>query len=357
MSSASSAAAADAAGGTPVGRPIAALSRVHVLGTGGTIAGAATGLSKGSYRSGTLAIDALLAAMPQVAGTVSLSFEQVASGGSQDMSETVWLRLARAAQAALDSDDVAGLVITHGTDTLEETAFFLSLVLPCDKTVVVTGATRAASAPGADGPANVSDAIALAADRSVRSRGVVVLFDGGVFDPRTLIRTHIRSTREFGSANGGATGLVGPNGACFFLPPAPGIGPRFSLPEALPPVAIVLAHVGASARQVTSALEAGAQGIVLAGTGNGNASAEMLAALSEAAARGVMVVRASRISGGGRVDRNIEIDDDAHGFVVSADLDAPKARILAQLLIAAGTTERSAVQAAFEPAWQGGARP
>lgn len=333
-----------------VGSP-AVLPGVHVLGTGGTIAGSATGLSKGSYTSGTLPIDALLAALPHVAGTVRLTYEQVASGGSQDMNETVWLRLARTAQAALADDDIAGVVITHGTDTLEETAFFLSLVLPADKPVVITGAARAASAPGADGPANMSDAIALAADPSSRGRGVLAVFDGAIFDPRGLIRTHIRSTREFGAANGGAAGLVTPGGPFFFSPPGQPAQARFELPETLPAVAIVLAHVGAPVGQVDTAVAAGARGIVLAGTGNANASAEMLAALSRAAGDGVMVVRASRVSGGGRVDRNIEIDDDALGFVVSADLDALKARILLQLLIAAGVTTPSAVQAAFHPRW------
>ncbi len=331
------------------------LPSVHVLGTGGTIAGSATRLSKGSYTSGTLPIDALLAALPHVAGTVRLTYEQVASGGSQDMSEAVWLRLARAAQAALADEDMAGVVITHGTDTLEETAFFLSLVLPAGKPVVITGAARAASAPGADGPANMSDAIALAADPSARGRGVLAVFDGGVFDPRGLIRTHIRSTREFGAANGGATGLVTPGGTFFFSPPGRATKPRFELPDTLPAVAIVLAHVGAPIGQVDAAVAAGAQGIVLAGTGNGNASAEMLTALSRIAGDGVVVVRASRVSGGGRIDRNIEIDDDALGFVVSADLDALKARILLQLLIAAGVTAASAVQAEFHSRWPAGA--
>jgi L-asparaginase len=328
---------------------IHALPRVHVLGTGGTIAGTATGLAQGSYTSGALSAEHLCAAVPQLARIARLSCEQISGGGSQDMSESIWLRLARAAVTALDEPDIDGIVVTHGTDTLEETAFFLSLLLPANKPVVVTGSTRAATAPGADGPANLTDAVALAACPQARGHGVVVVFDGTIFDPRSVVRAHIRSTRDFEAANGGPRGHVGANGI-YFLSPPPWRSPAFHIPEdPLPRVAIVVAHVGISPDSIEAAIRAGARGIIWAGTGNGNGSAPMMAALADAVRRGVVVVRASRIGGAGQIERNIEIDDDEAGFLVAYDLDAFKARILLQLLLAREATGDAELQAAFAP--------
>lgn len=327
----------------------AALPRIHVLGTGGTIAAAADGLARGSYKSGALPAEALCAAVPGLSAMARISCEQVSTGGSQDMSEDIWLKLARAVETASADDDIAGIVITHGTDTMEETAFFLSLVVPPGKPVILTGATRPTSAPGADGPANLADAVAVAVDPQASGRGVMVVYDSTILDPRSVVRTQIRSARDFGAVNGGPVGLVGANGVCF-LAPALSATPRFPIPDApLPPVAVIFAHVGVSPAMIDAAIAAGARGVVWAGTGNGNASAAVIAALAAASHDGIAVVRASRIVGSGYVERNVEIDDDRYGFLVSGDLDAFKARILLQFVLAAGIVDPGSRQAAFAP--------
>lgn len=328
----------------------ATLPHVLVLGTGGTIAGSANGLSQAGYTSAVVPIDSLLDAVPQLAQLAHLSMDQIALVGGQDMNEAVWLTLAARVNAELASADVDGVVVTHGTDTIEETAFFLSLVVASDKPVVVTGATRPASAPGSDGPANIRDAVALAASATARGRSVMVVFDGVIYSPRDIVRMRLVSGREFESANGGSVGAISANGVRFFDTRKP-LRPRcLDLPAAapFPRVEVIYSHVNATPDMARAAVTAGAKGIVLAGTGNGNTSKAVLDALGEAVEAGVVVVRASRVVGGGSVERNIEVDDDRYGFVVSMDLDTAKARILTQLLLANGFSDAAKIQSAFE---------
>lgn len=310
------------------------LPRLRLLATGGTIAGAATGGSGRSYRAAALSIEALVEAVPQIAALADLEFEQVARIGSQDMDNAMWLKLAARAQVALDDPAVAGVVVTHGTDTMEETGYFLNLVLKTSKPVVLVGAMRPATAISADGPMNLYNAVAVAAAPESAGRGVLVVANDEIHFAREVSKTNTTQVGTFRSPNRGLAGLIhsgrlhyfGPTvrrhtAASEFAPLAVGELPR---------VDIVYAHAGMGRDLIEAAVRGGAQGLVIAGVGDGNLPATALAACTAAAKAGVAVVRSSR-TGGGLVERNIEVDDDSAGFVSAEELNPQKARVLLML--------------------------
>ena len=205
---------------------------------------------------------------------------------------------------------------------------------------------RPATALSADGPANLRDAVTVAADPAARGRGVLVVMNGAIHAARHVTKTDTTDVGAFRSPLAGPVGHVDAAGARLVAPPR---GPRDALPlpdVPLPRVDIVTAHAGMDGALVEAALAAGARGIVLAGVGGGNASRAALDALARAAASGILAIRSTRIDSG-QVGRNVEVDDDALGLVASLDLNAPKARVLTQLLIAAGITGAAEVQRRF----------
>lgn len=320
-------------------------ARVVVLGTGGTIAGAANGLSAGGYASGRVPVEALVGPVPLPPG-VEVVCHRVSALPGQDVGAAVWRDLAHAIEAAR-ADGAAGVVVVHGTDTLEETAFALHLACDPAIPVVVTGAVRPAHAPGADGPANLTDAIRGAA--GAPGLGVAVCFDGLLLDPAHLHRARLTSTREFETSGPGPYGIVTADGPILWRARAAGL-PRLAIPETLPQVEILFGHADVDARIVTDAVARGAVGVVWAGTGNGNAPGPVIDALAEAVRMSCAVVRASRIAGGGMVLPDIEVNDAEHGFVTSLALDAPKARVLLQLALAAGFADASSLRGFFADA-------
>lgn len=314
--------------------PPAAASRprIRLLATGGTIAGAQT--TGRGYRAAALSIQALVAAVPQLAALARLEVEQVAKLGSQDMNETVWRKLAARTQAALDDPAIAGVVITHGTDTMEETGYFLNLVVRSAKPIVLVGAMRPATAMSADGPMNLFNAIAVAATPAAGSRGVLIVANDEIHCAREVAKTNTTQLGTFHSGQRGLAGLVNTGRAHFYAPPVRRhtLGSEFKLPAraALPRVDLIFAHAGMDRALIDAAVAAGARGLVIAGVGDGNLGAPALAACAAAAKKGVAIVRSSR-TGGGVVERNIEIDDDRLGFVVADELNPQKARILLML--------------------------
>ncbi|WP_029003582.1 asparaginase [Azorhizobium doebereinerae] len=323
------------------------LPHIVILATGGTIAGAADPRSGLGYNAGAISADALIASVPGISAHARLSAEQISAIGSQDMSEEVWLKLAARIDALDKTADVAGIVITHGTDTLEETALFLDLATRTDKPVVLVGAMRPATAVSADGPRNLLEAVMVAASPQARGRGALVVLNDTIHGARDVTKTDTVSVQTFRSPNFGPVGGVSPDRVVFYAAPAS----RQSFPSKggpLPQVEIVYAYAGVDARPVEAARAAGARGIVLAGVGDGNASKATIAALQAAAKAGVVVVRSSR-TGAGPVLRNIELNDDELGFVAAAFYNPAKARVLLQLLLANGVTAPDKVQAAFLP--------
>ena len=324
------------------------LPRVRVLATGGTIAGAQTKGAR-SYKAAAFSAEALIAAVPQLNELARLDVEQVAAIGSQDMDETTWRKLAARTQAALADADIAGIVITHGTDTMEETAFFLNLVVRSAKPIVLVGAMRPATAISADGPMNLYNAVAVAAHPEARGRGVLVVANDEIHFAREVVKTNTTQVGTFESGHRGLAGLVNTGRLHFYAPPVRRhtAHSEFSLEggSALPRVDIVYAHAGMGRELIDAAVKAGARGLVLAGVGDGNLTATALAAAAEAATAGVAVVRSSR-TGGGVVERNIEIDDDELGLIVADELNPQKARVLLMLGLAR-TCDPHALQEMF----------
>lgn len=275
---------------------------IVVLGTGGTIAGTAGEASDNvGYTAAQIGVGELVRAVPALAGT-ALECEQVAQLDSKDMGYVVWRALALRVQHHLRRDDVAGVVVTHGTDTLEETAYFLQRVLAPAKPVVMTAAMRPATSLQADGPQNLLDAVHLA--RHPGARGVVVVVAGQVHGAAGLRKAHTYRLEAFGSGDAGPMGVMEEHRFTQWRPWPEGraLGVQW-LPaedEAWPRVEIVTSHVGADGLLVRAMCESGVQGLVVAATGNGTVHRALETALVEAQDQGVTVWRSSRC-GNGRV--------------------------------------------------------
>lgn len=331
--------------------------RVAILATGGTIAGQkqADSTSAIGYESAKLSAKDLISAVPGLEDLATLSAEQIASVGSQDMNDKIWFSLARKIKSLADSKAADGIVITHGTDTLEETAFFLSCVLDRSIPVVLTGAMRPASALSADGPANLFEAVKVASDPRSHDKGVLVVLNDTIHSPVWVTKSDTTNVATFTSAYSGPFGYVDAADLRYTQPAAS--KKPFTLPlpagDALPRVEIVYSHSNMDDQLIKSAVSNGAAGIVLAGVGDGNTSASALKALEAARSSGVVVVRASRVPNGA-VKRNVEVNDDKAGFVVSPGLNPAKARIFTQLLIANNITAPDKVQQAFDAVTQSG---
>jgi L-asparaginase len=270
--------------------------KLVILGTGGTIAGtAASATDHTGYSAAQLGVAQLVAAVPPLAG-LPIECEQVAQLDSKDMDSPTWLALARRAAFHLAREEVAGVVVTHGTDTLEETAYFLHRVLGPAKPLVLTAAMRPATALGADGPQNLLDAVAVA--RHPGARGVVAVLAGRVHAGQALRKTHTYRVDAFGSGDAGPLAWVeeGRVRVVRAWPDEAGIGVA-RLPgdaSAWPRVEILTSHAGADGRIVAALQSVGVQGVVVAATGNGSLHHTMEAALVAAQRDGIAVLRSSR---------------------------------------------------------------
>jgi L-asparaginase len=314
----------------------AAKPKVIILATGGTIAGAAASQTDAGYKSGAVGVDLLIQAVPQLKDVAVVTGEQIASIGSQDMNDSVWLKLAKRINELLAKPDVAGIAVTHGTDTMEETSYFLTLVTKSDKPVVLTGSMRPSTAMSADGPLNIYNAVAIAADPAAKGRGVLVAQDDDIHSAHDIVKTH---TTDVATMKSGEAGLIG---ASLF-----GVDTWYRFPaqvhttksefsidgvNALPRVDIIYAHANMSPDVITSAVANGAKGLIIAGVGDGNATAPAWDAVKAVVKKGIIVVRSSRTNGG-IIRRNIEMSDDDFGTVASMQLNPAKARVLLQLAL------------------------
>ncbi len=323
---------------------------IKILATGGTIAGAQSSQQSYGYQSGTFKVDDLIKAVPNISKLADLSGEQVANIGSQDMNDAIWLKLAKRVNAVLADNGVDGVVITHGTDTMEETAFFLDLVVKSDKPVVMVGSMRPATAVSADGPGNLYNAVAIAASPGARGRGVLVALNDEIHAARNVVKTNTTNVDTFQSLNRGPIGLVHTGQIAWFekMDRRHGKDSEFSVDkvESLPRVDILYAHANMSPDLINAALDRGAQGLVIAGVGDGNMTKAALDTLARAAQKGVVVVRSTRLPAG-MVLRNNEVNDDKMGFVASGEFSPPKARVLLQLALTR-TRDPARIQKIFE---------
>jgi L-asparaginase len=312
----------------------AAKPRVKVLATGGTIAGAQASQAEYGYKSGAFKVEDLINAVPQMKELADISGEQIVNIGSQDMNDEVWLKLGKRVNEALAAPDTDAVVITHGTDTVEETAYFLDLVVKSDKPVVLVGSMRPATAISADGPMNLYNAMAVAADPRAKGRGSLVVLNDTIHAAREVVKTNTSSIQTFESLNRGPAGVVNTGKITWFEVPAGRRGAKseFALAantNALPRVDIIYAHANMSTDLIDAAVAKGAKGLVIAGVGDGNMTAKALETCAAAAKKGVVVVRSSRLPSG-LTYRNNEVNDDKYGFVASLELNPAKSRVLLQ---------------------------
>jgi L-asparaginase len=311
--------------------------KVTILATGGTIAGKQGDPNAPGYKAGSFSVEDLVEAVPQLKDVATIDGQQVANIGSQNMHDAVWLKLLKATTEALAKPDVAGAVITHGTDTIEETSFFLNLTLKGDKPVVLVGSMRPATSLSADGPMNIYNAVIVAGSPEAKGRGVLVLMNDEIHYAAEVTKTDTTNPDSMKSPNRGLAGLCD-TGKCAFYSPTKRrhtTESEFSIGDGvteLPDVAIVYAHANMGGTLIEAAIKAGAKGIVVAGVGDGNMTDPALDTLTRAAKDGVVVVRSARV-GRGVVRRNIEVDDDELGFVAAQELNPQKARILLQLAL------------------------
>src|SRR5262249_39313843 len=252
----------------------AGLPTVVVLATGGTIAGAAASDVQAGYTSGQVGVQQLLAAVPQAKKVATLKGEQISNIGSQDMNDEVWLKLAKRVNELAAQRDVAGVVITHGTDTIEETAYFLNLVVKSNKPVVMTAAMRPSTALSADGPLNFYNAVAVAANKEAAGRGVLVVVNDWIHGAASLTKTSTTAVQTFLSPVRGLIGTVAYGEADFYRGP---VGrnttkSEFSLDgvTALPRVDIIMAYENMDGKLIDAAVASGAQGILIARLCNAN---------------------------------------------------------------------------------------
>jgi L-asparaginase len=312
------------------------LPTVVVLATGGTIAGAAASDVQAAYTSGQVGVDQLLAAVPQAKKLASLRGEQISNIGSQDMNDEVWLKLARRVNELTAMPDVDGVVITHGTDTIEETAYFLNLVVKSKKPVVLTAAMRPSTALSADGPLNFFNAVAVAANKDAGGRGVLVVVNDWIHGAASLTKTSTTAVQTFLSPVRGLIGTVAYGESEFYRGPVGKntLDSEFSLDgvSVLPRVDIIMGYENMDGALIDAAVAAGAKGVVIAGVGNGNMTQPALAALGAESQKGIVCVRSSRVVTG-RVGRNVEVDDDKLGLIASEELNPQKARVLLRLAL------------------------
>ena len=309
---------------------------IVILATGGTIAGAAGSGTQAGYKSGAVTIDAMIAAVPGIGEMANIKGEQISNVGSQDMSFDIMLKVAKRINELMPKSEVDGFVITHGTDTMEETAFFLNLVVKGDKPVVMVGSMRPSTAVSADGPLNLYNAVGVATDPNARGRGVLVVMNDWIHAAHSLTKTSTTAIQTFMSPLRGVVGVASYGKNDFYNTPQwkHTTQSEFDVTTVnkLPRVDIVFACADMPPDLIDASVTNGAKGIVIAGVGNGNMNKASLEAAANAAKKGVVVVRSSRVAVGS-VGRNVEVNDDEAGFIASDELNPQKSRILLSLAL------------------------
>jgi L-asparaginase len=288
------------------------------------------------YTSGQVGVQQLLGAVPQANKLAKLRGEQISNIGSQDMNDEVWLKLAKRVNELTAMPDVSGVVITHGTDTIEETAYFLNLVVKSRKPVVLTAAMRPSTALSADGPLNFYNAVAVAASKNTPGHGVLVVVNDWIHGASSLTKTSTTAVQTFLSPLRGLIGTVAYGEIELYRLPVGKhtVDSEFSLDgvTTLPRVDIIMAYENMDGALIDAAVAAGAKGIVIAGVGNGNMTTPALDTLAKHAKNGIVCVRSSRVTTG-QIGRNVEVDDNKLGLVASLEHNPQKARVLLRLAL------------------------
>ncbi len=325
-------------------------ANVVILATGGTIAGAgASAANSATYQAAKVPVDKLLASVPELGNLANVRGEQVFQIASESITNDNLVKLAKRVSALSKQADVDGIVITHGTDTLEETAFFLTLTVHTSKPIVVVGSMRPGTALSADGALNLYDAVATAASPTSAGKGVLVTMNDEILSGRDVTKT-VNIRPDAFKSPWGDLGMVVEGQTHWFRAPVKRhtMNSEFDIDQidTLPAVEIAYGYGNASPTAPQALAAAGAKAIVHAGTGNGSVSSAVVPALRELRAKGVHIVRSSRVVGGGFVIRNAEQPDDQYDWVAAHDLNPQKARLLTALALTK-TQDAKAIQRIF----------
>lgn len=308
--------------------------RITILATGGTIAGkAAEATQTTGYRAGALSIETLLKAVPNLDELADLQCETLAAIDSKDLQPSLWQKLHARAEALL-AGDCDGLVITHGTDTMEETAYYLHLTLHTHKPVILTGAMLPATAISADGPRNLLDAVRVAASPEAFDKGVLVVFQGEIHSARTVTKTQTLAVTAFQSPSFGALSFIEGTHIRFYQKPLR-VHTYQSVFQPLqdnwPFIPILYAYAGDDGTLARLVWKQGAKALVYAGMGNGSIPEKVEAVLRDITAAGIPVVRASRSVQGAVIEA--EASYQQAGFIPAGTLSPQKARLLLMLAL------------------------
>lgn len=307
---------------------------MRLLATGGTIAGGG---------SGPLSAADLARAVPVLSEVAALALEDFANIGSSRMTPELQLRLARRVNEVFAADPgLAGVVVTHGTDTLEETAFLLDLLVTSERPVVFAAAQRPPREPDSDGPRNLLNAVRVAATSAARGMGVLVTLNGEIHAAREVRKTHALALDAFKSPDGGPVGYV--DGARVLLQRRPLRRLTLTAEAVEPRVDLLTLVAGSDGRLVDASVGSGAQGLVLEVFGRGNVPPAVLAAVKRAREKQVVLVYTSRTRGG-----RVLVDEESRrlGVIGGEDLDGLKARMLLVVALA-GTRDPALLQSYFE---------
>ena len=331
-----------------------AKKKIILMSTGGTIVSSGESATQTTgYRLGHLSINALLDQLPDLKDKIELEQEAVSHVDSSSMTSEIWLKLARSVQSAIDRDDVDGVVITHGTDTMEETAYFLHLILKTQKPVVITGAMRPATALSADGILNLYNAFQVALDEQSQGLGVLMVLNNTIGSARFSTKTNTTNVATFSGLNTGELGAVIDNAVMYYnrstrphTMATPFSVHDFDQDESFPRVDILISHADDDSMLVDATVAIGAKGIVFAGLGNGCVPEKVLPGLKRASEAGARVIRSSRVFTGPVFNGLSEWEE--AGLISSWNLSAVKSRILLQLALKKGITDIGALREMFE---------
>lgn len=322
------------------------MKNVTLLTTGGTIA------SKRNPETGLLSSGAMtgeeLASMCELPDDINLTVESIFQIPSNQMNNTRLKELRNRIAELLTNDDVDGIVVTHGTDTLEETAYYLDLTLDNKKPVIVTGSQRGPSQIGSDAMSNIRQSVLAAANQQVKKLGVVVLFNERLFSARYVQKVHASNVDGFASAGYGYLGTVDQDVVNIYQKPL--VKESYEVTDDLPLVDIIPFHLGADDRFIKTSISTGAKGIVLEGSGRGHVTAEMAQAIAEATGKGIIVVLTTR-SREGEVRYAYDFEGSVYdltnkGVLIGNDYDSKKARLKLAVLLATGAKKKE-VEMAF----------
>lgn len=314
------------------------LPSIYIIQTGGTIAGEAKSAVSSNYQAGVLSASELLKDVPQLNQLAKISAIDLMRIDSADITISDWLKLAKTVNEVLQKKEVNGVVITHGTDTMEETAYFLNLVVKSNKPVVLVGAMRPATSISADGPLNLYNAVAVATSPQAVGKGVLVVMNDQIFNARDVTKTNTTRSDTFRSLNTGPIGIVDFGSVHFYKNPLRQhtVNTPFDVTNltVLPKVEIIYEYAGTDGQLFENAIANNSiKGVVFAGSGDGNIAAPERKLMQQARDKGMMIVRSSRTGSGYVTYDYVDSLDSKLGLVSADDLNPQKARILLMLAL------------------------